>query len=207
MYIGQTEKHKVGPYVSRPGQILEKHNNLCSSARSTRPRNIKWVLMFLSHVRSLRNIMTYVPRSGQEAEKYKVGHYVPWLRNISTQFVNPTYFFVLPRSPHSSAPRCLLPTHWPPQLPAPHAPGTPVLPWPRPTGHAPPYPDSAPPCLGRAPAARQRALTTRNFVQQKSRPGVKMMRLDSDKLTISKLDNIELREIMKTTRSKLNSSI
>jgi hypothetical protein len=32
-----------------------------------------------------------------------------------------------------------------------------------------------------------------------------MMRLGPDKLTISKLDNIELREIMETTRSKLNS--
>jgi hypothetical protein len=62
-------------------------------------------------------------------------------------------------------------------------------------------------CLGRAPAARQRALTTRNFVQQKSRSGAKIMRLDPDKLTINKLDNIELREIMKITRSKLNFSI
>jgi hypothetical protein len=31
------------------------------------------------------------------------------------------------------------------------------------------------------------------------------MRLDPDKLTISKLDNIELREIMGTTGSNLNS--
>jgi hypothetical protein len=33
------------------------------------------------------------------------------------------------------------------------------------------------------------------------------MHLSSDKLTISKLDNMELREIMGTTRIKLNSSI
>jgi hypothetical protein len=33
------------------------------------------------------------------------------------------------------------------------------------------------------------------------------MRLDPDKLTISKLDNIELGEITKTTRSNLNSKI
>jgi hypothetical protein len=32
-----------------------------------------------------------------------------------------------------------------------------------------------------------------------------MMRLRPDKLTISKLDNIELREIMGATRSNLNS--
>jgi hypothetical protein len=32
-----------------------------------------------------------------------------------------------------------------------------------------------------------------------------MMRLGPDKLTISKLDNMELREIMETTRSNLNS--
>jgi hypothetical protein len=32
-----------------------------------------------------------------------------------------------------------------------------------------------------------------------------MMRLCPDKLTISKLDNIELREIMEATRSNLNS--
>jgi signal transduction histidine kinase len=48
---------------------------------------------------------------------------------------------------------------------------------------------------------------TRNFMQQKSRSEAKMMRLVPDKLTISKLDNIELREIIGTTRSKLNSSI
>jgi hypothetical protein len=33
------------------------------------------------------------------------------------------------------------------------------------------------------------------------------MRLGLNKLTISKLDNMELREIMGTTRSNLNSSI
>jgi hypothetical protein len=38
-----------------------------------------------------------------------------------------------------------------------------------------------------------------------SRPGAKMMRLGPDKLTIRKLDNIELRQIMETTRSNLNS--
>jgi hypothetical protein len=32
-----------------------------------------------------------------------------------------------------------------------------------------------------------------------------MMRIGPDKLTISKLDNIELREIMGATRSNLNS--
>jgi hypothetical protein len=36
---------------------------------------------------------------------------------------------------------------------------------------------------------------TRNFTQQKSRSGDKTMRLGLDKLTNSKLDNIELREI------------
>jgi hypothetical protein len=34
-----------------------------------------------------------------------------------------------------------------------------------------------------------------------------MMCLDPDKLTISKLDNMELREITGTTRNKLNSRI
>jgi hypothetical protein len=48
---------------------------------------------------------------------------------------------------------------------------------------------------------------TRNFVQWKSRPGAKMMRLGPDELAISKLDNIELREIMGTTRSNLDSRI
>jgi hypothetical protein len=33
------------------------------------------------------------------------------------------------------------------------------------------------------------------------------MRLDPDKLTISKLDNIELRELIETTRSNINSRI
>jgi hypothetical protein len=33
------------------------------------------------------------------------------------------------------------------------------------------------------------------------------MRLGPDKLTISKLDNMKLREIMRTTRSNLNSRI
>jgi hypothetical protein len=34
-----------------------------------------------------------------------------------------------------------------------------------------------------------------------------MMSLGPEELTISKLDNMKLREIMKTTRSKLNSRI
>jgi hypothetical protein len=34
-----------------------------------------------------------------------------------------------------------------------------------------------------------------------------MMRLGPDKLTVSKLDNMELREITRTTRSNLNASI
>jgi hypothetical protein len=47
-------------------------------------------------------------------------------------------------------------------------------------------------------------LVTRNFEQWKSRSGAKTMRLGPDKLTISKLDKIELREIMGTTTSNLN---
>jgi hypothetical protein len=46
---------------------------------------------------------------------------------------------------------------------------------------------------------------TRNFEQRKSRLRDKMMRLGPDKHTISKLDNIELREITGATRSNLNS--
>jgi hypothetical protein len=46
---------------------------------------------------------------------------------------------------------------------------------------------------------------TRNFEQRKSRSGAKMMHLGPDKLTISKLDNIEFREIMGATRSNLKS--
>jgi hypothetical protein len=42
---------------------------------------------------------------------------------------------------------------------------------------------------------------------RKNRSGVKRMRLDLDKLTISKLDNMELREIMGIIRSNLNSRI
>jgi hypothetical protein len=48
---------------------------------------------------------------------------------------------------------------------------------------------------------------TRDLVQRKSRSGAKTMRLNPDKLTISKLDNMELREITGTTRSNLNSMI
>jgi hypothetical protein len=44
-------------------------------------------------------------------------------------------------------------------------------------------------------------------MQRKSRSGAKMMRLDPDKFTISKLDNMELSEITETTRSNLNSRI
>jgi hypothetical protein len=50
-------------------------------------------------------------------------------------------------------------------------------------------------------------LVTRNFMQWKSRSGDKTMYLGPDKLTVSKLDNIELREITGTTRSNLNSRI
>jgi hypothetical protein len=48
-------------------------------------------------------------------------------------------------------------------------------------------------------------LVTRNFEQRKSRLGAKTMGLGPSKLTIGKLDNIELREITRITRSKLNS--
>jgi hypothetical protein len=48
---------------------------------------------------------------------------------------------------------------------------------------------------------------TRNFTQWKSRSGAKMMHLDPDKFTISKLDNMELREITGTIRSNINSRI
>jgi hypothetical protein len=47
-------------------------------------------------------------------------------------------------------------------------------------------------------------LVTRSIEQQKSRSGDKTMCLGPDKLTISKLDNIELRKIMGATRSNLN---
>jgi hypothetical protein len=48
-------------------------------------------------------------------------------------------------------------------------------------------------------------LGTRNFEQWKSTSGAKMMCLGPDKLTISKLNNIELRKITGETRSNLNS--
>jgi hypothetical protein len=47
---------------------------------------------------------------------------------------------------------------------------------------------------------------TKKFEQRKSRSGAKTMCLGPDKLTISKLDNIELRKITGATRSNLNSS-
>jgi hypothetical protein len=48
---------------------------------------------------------------------------------------------------------------------------------------------------------------TRNFELRKSRTDAKTMRLGPDELTISKLHNIELREIMRTTKNNLNSRI
>jgi hypothetical protein len=42
---------------------------------------------------------------------------------------------------------------------------------------------------------------------RKSRSGAKKMCLGPDKLTVSKLDNMKLRKITETIRSKLNSSI
>jgi hypothetical protein len=47
----------------------------------------------------------------------------------------------------------------------------------------------------------------KNFVQQENRSGVKTMSLGPKELTISKLDNMELREITGITRSNLNSRI
>jgi hypothetical protein len=47
-------------------------------------------------------------------------------------------------------------------------------------------------------------LISRNFEQKKGKLGAKTMRLGPDKLTINKLDNIELREITGATRSNLN---
>jgi hypothetical protein len=57
------------------------------------------------------------------------------------------------------------------------------------------------------PASGQICPVNRNFVQRKSRSGAKTMRLGPDELTISRLDNMELREINGTNRSKLNSRI
>jgi hypothetical protein len=57
------------------------------------------------------------------------------------------------------------------------------------------------------PARGRICLVNRNFIQRKNRSGSKMMRLDLDELTISKVDNMELREITGTTRSNLNSRI
>jgi hypothetical protein len=48
-------------------------------------------------------------------------------------------------------------------------------------------------------------LVTKIFEQRKSRSGAKTMRLGPDKRTISKLENIDLREITGATRSNLNS--
>jgi hypothetical protein len=47
----------------------------------------------------------------------------------------------------------------------------------------------------------------RNFVQRKSRSGVKTTTLGPEELTISKLDNMELREITGIIRSNLNFRI
>jgi hypothetical protein len=55
------------------------------------------------------------------------------------------------------------------------------------------------------PAWGRICLVTKTFEQRKSRSGTKTMCLGSDKLIISKLDNIELREITGATRSNLNS--
>jgi hypothetical protein len=48
---------------------------------------------------------------------------------------------------------------------------------------------------------------TRNFAQRKSRSRARMIHLGPDKLTISKLGNMELREITGTIRRNLNSRI
>jgi hypothetical protein len=55
------------------------------------------------------------------------------------------------------------------------------------------------------PGLGQICTIIRNFEQWKCKSGAKMIRLGPDKLTISKLDNIELREITGATRSNLNS--
>jgi hypothetical protein len=57
------------------------------------------------------------------------------------------------------------------------------------------------------PAQGRICPVNRNFMQQKSRSGAKTMRLGPDELTITKLDNMELREITGTTRSNLNTRI
>jgi hypothetical protein len=59
--------------------------NLCTSARS---RNIRWVLMFLDQIRSLRNIMTYIHWSDQKAEEQKVGPYIPQPDQILKEYNN-----------------------------------------------------------------------------------------------------------------------
>jgi hypothetical protein len=111
--------------------------------------------MFLGHIRSLRNITTYVRQPGQEAEEHKVGPYVP-----AFLFFPPTFLFFpsLPTllrpatsSPHTSHPGSPLPTRWPPLLCS----GRARLVTPRPTPTQPrPAPQHAsaagPTCLSRA---------------------------------------------------------
>jgi hypothetical protein len=58
-------------------------HNLCTSVR---PKNIRWVLMFLGQIKSLRNITTYVHRPDQEAEEHKMGSYVPRPRQIPNEY-------------------------------------------------------------------------------------------------------------------------
>jgi hypothetical protein len=57
------------------------------------------------------------------------------------------------------------------------------------------------------PARGRICSVNRNFVQQKSRSRAKMTSLGPEELTISRLDNMEPREIMRTTKSNLNSRI
>jgi hypothetical protein len=57
------------------------------------------------------------------------------------------------------------------------------------------------------PAQGQICPVSRKFVQQKSRSRAKTIHLSSNKLTISKIDNMKFRKITKTIKSNLNSSI
>jgi hypothetical protein len=99
--------------------------------------------MFLSQVRKLRNIRWVLKLLGHSSVRP---------RNISVQFMNPSCFFVLPRSPCSSAPCCLRPHTCHSGSPLPMRPPPRLYPGrPRPT-----LPQPGPACLDRAPPGHAR---------------------------------------------------
>jgi hypothetical protein len=106
--------------------FLDLKTNVHNLYTSARPRNIRWVLVFLGQVRSLRNIRWVLMFLNQVRKLRNIRWVLMFLGQAPNLLIPPVFSFFpallcpATSSPCTGHPSSLLPTHRPPQLPAPH---------------------------------------------------------------------------------------